>query len=1510
MATLDQLTLDADGTIGSDVEHDAGTGAPFFSHCNDAPDGVSSDWVSNNLTERTTTARFRLTDVNSDFGNMDTLNIDVDVELTGSVDNDTIVLSARIFDADDEVTPLTDETTTNLGDETDTTRAQRNVTFGGLTGTKAQWNTAHIQFTWTYDKTGGGDNIRLQLFGCDIDGTYTAVIPFTPEVAAFRFYDDDGDEDGSTQLAAQDTNVTVDAADADDIVHLRLRVDETTGGVGLTTDDWQLQYEKNATGGFFDVNNSSSNVKSPDTVGSTPVLESHTENINTSQSATLTLTKPGSVATDDLLILLVGSESTSPDQFTDNVTGWNFHDPVHEDTLNHALYWRIADGDSEAEASTIDVVTASSQGLMGYYLRISGADTSDPFSGGFVDTLPDDLTVHTLLEVTTDRNNCLCFYQEIAGDDGTTYSVASPWTETDEGTGSISGQIISGSFGTQALATAGASGDAVITASTTVGAGGTVFAVQPAFVSGSQLTDGGATTDRSSDPISNPGGGSFVAGEQESANGLIENSQLTADNFTEHVWALKLLSTNLATDDTLDFRLRLNGGAITNDFVPRITIGGFGWYQSFSTPYLEPTSPQQYVQPFVFVEDTGGVTVSVTGVSVTGSVGTVTITSDFNTIDWYAPLSEPYFEPPTYIIPAPPYISFEINVPVTGVFATGATGTAIATGDALVSVTGVQATGSIGAVTITVEFLTIDWYQEFSTPYFEPPTYIIPAPPHISFGEIVSVTGEAATGSTGTVIATGDAIVPVTGVQATGNTGTVSITDGFLTIDWYQEFSTPYFEPPTYIIPAPPYISFGITVPVTGEQVTGAVGTVTATGNALVSVTGVQATGSTGTVTVTANFNTLDWYQEFSEPYFTPIHIPPYLQTTITVIGDVVVAVTGQQVTGSVGAVTVTADFNTIDWYQSLSTPYFEPTPPQRYIQSFVISELNVTVLATGAQATGSVGDESVRGDAIVPPIFLLDEDGSILLDEDGTPLLDENSLAVFATGSVGNVTITEDFTTLDWYQEFSVPYFEPLIFVAPAPQYISFEIDVPVTGVSATGSTGTVAVVADFNTIDWYQSFSEPYFTPIQVPPYLQTTIAPIADVTVSVTGVQVAGFVGAVTVTADFTTVDWHAPFSTPYFEIPTYIIPAPPYISFEIDVPVTGVFATGSVGTAVATGDALVSVTGVSATGSTGTVVVTADFNTIDWYQKFSTPHFEPTPVQQYTQPFLALVVVNETVSVTGVQATGSVGTASVTADFNTVDWYGPFSVPYFEPIPVQQYTVPFVKSEEDTTVLVTGLFATGSVGDVTVTAEFLTIDWYGPFSVPYFEPTPVQQYTPPYISFEINVPVTGVFATGSTGTVTATGDAVVSVTGVQATGSTGTVAVTADFNTIDWFQEFSTPHFEPQFYISLVPVHIVVPRITVSVTGVQAVSLVGSEGVRGDAFVDVVGTCVTAVVNFPGWADVADPNDSTWTNIPGDSGNTWSGVSGDSGNTWADIPGDSGNTWSNVPDGKAKFWKKVT
>ena len=92
---------------------------------------------------------------------------------------------------------------------------------------------------------------------------------------------------------------------------------------------------------------------------------------------------------------------------------------------------------------------------------------------------------------------------------------------------------------------------------------------------GSSLTDAGATTNRSTNGISD-GGGSFFAGVQEDGNGEITDFQHQADNFTEHVFALLLISSALSDLDALTFRVAMNGSNIAAAVVPSITVSKAG----------------------------------------------------------------------------------------------------------------------------------------------------------------------------------------------------------------------------------------------------------------------------------------------------------------------------------------------------------------------------------------------------------------------------------------------------------------------------------------------------------------------------------------------------------------------------------------------------------------------------------------------------------------------------------------------------------------------------------------------------------------------------------------------------------------------------------------------------------------------------------------------------------------------------------------------------------------------
>lgn len=90
----------------------------------------------------------------------------------------------------------------------------------------------------------------------------------------------------------------------------------------------------------------------------------------------------------------------------------------------------------------------------------------------------------------------------------------------------------------------------------------------------STLVDGDPTTNRATNGISDPGSGSFDAGEQEDGDGEITNLKISASNFSELVFAIKLIAADLSNGDDLDFRLTLNGGTpgMTNNVEPGVSV--------------------------------------------------------------------------------------------------------------------------------------------------------------------------------------------------------------------------------------------------------------------------------------------------------------------------------------------------------------------------------------------------------------------------------------------------------------------------------------------------------------------------------------------------------------------------------------------------------------------------------------------------------------------------------------------------------------------------------------------------------------------------------------------------------------------------------------------------------------------------------------------------------------------------------------------------------------------------
>ncbi len=128
----------------------------------------------------------------------------------------------------------------------------------------------------------------------------------------------------------------------------------------------------------------------------------------------------------------------------------------------------------------------------------------------------------------------------------------------------------------------------------------------------SNLTDGDATTNRLGS-----GTGSFNAGLVEESGLIDDFSGPSANNYTELLYSITLVSADLANNDTLDFRITFNGGATSDTVSPRITASkggstynetgsGGGTLNSSVTYYMLSTFWHHYTVPSAFTTAIAG----------------------------------------------------------------------------------------------------------------------------------------------------------------------------------------------------------------------------------------------------------------------------------------------------------------------------------------------------------------------------------------------------------------------------------------------------------------------------------------------------------------------------------------------------------------------------------------------------------------------------------------------------------------------------------------------------------------------------------------------------------------------------------------------------------------------------------------------------------------------------------------------------------------------------------------
>lgn len=249
--------------------------------------------------------------------------------------------------------------------------------------------------------------------------------------------------------------------------------------------------------------------------------------------------------------------------------------------------------------------------------------------------------------------------------------------------------------------------------------------------------------------------------------------------------------------------------------------------------------------------------------------------------------------------------STPVTVSVTGVGATGSSGSVTTDAEASVTVTGVSATGSVGVVDVAIrEDVIVNilfWPLELTGEVGDVT---------VSASAVVPVVSPGATGyGEGTY---GSGVYGGLGGGAQGQVGIVSVD-----------------------LPSPKIVA------VTGLEAAGQVGNVSVTGIGNISVTGLAATGQVGQA---------DVVNPFTVPIVTGLGAVGWVGE-VTAYGTAPVSVAGLSVTGEVDSVSVTTQ-------QTIAVTGIEATGQVGEVTALTGQFVNVPV--TGIGATGQVGSVSV----------------------------------------------------------------------------------------------------------------------------------------------------------------------------------------------------------------------------------------------------------------------------------------------------------------------------------------------------------------------------------------------------------------------------------------------------------------------------------------------------------------------------------------------------------------------
>ena len=206
--------------------------------------------------------------------------------------------------------------------------------------------------------------------------------------------------------------------------------------------------------------------------GGVPVVDDFTKT-TIQVSSTITCTAPTGIASGKVLVLLMTSRAST---YT-TPSGWTLIQSANSFNASCAAFYKVSDG---TETDVTVTISQAIVGQVGWYLCISGANATPIDVTGPAESSFDSSFIAS--SVTTTVDNCLAFYLfGFEGGDGFPFGLSgTDWTESDEGQSGTDGAASSGSWGNKEQATAGATGDATITSSTTDGGSRFQFAIAPA----------------------------------------------------------------------------------------------------------------------------------------------------------------------------------------------------------------------------------------------------------------------------------------------------------------------------------------------------------------------------------------------------------------------------------------------------------------------------------------------------------------------------------------------------------------------------------------------------------------------------------------------------------------------------------------------------------------------------------------------------------------------------------------------------------------------------------------------------------------------------------------------------------------------------------------------------------------------------------------------------------------------------------------------------------------------